>query len=588
MRYQKGLLLLAIFLLVQLLAFSQVSIHMEQADFNKGLGYRSIEEYDSTNGFSILEDDVTVAASLDKIVFGYHPYWGGSNYLNYQWHLLSDLCYFSYDVNPETGEPNSIYDWLTSPAIDSAFANDVRVHLCVTLFSGQGIFFNNQQSRQTLTNNLINLVSQRGAHGVSLDFEAVPASQGANMLSYIAEFATAFHDSLPEGILSIAMPSVDWSGIFDISTLNQYIDLYMIMGYDYYWNGSGQAGPVDPHYSMTSGDNDKGARTISYYQSEGMPMDKMLIGVPYYAREWPTASGTAPSSTTGNGVAYTWAKIRNNTSGNYLPENKNLEPNSFGPYYAYQDNGWYQCFVNDANSLKRRYKMTNHRGLAGIGIWALGYDNGYTDLWEVIAESFTQGPQITLYDTLYDSGGPSWNYYDDEEYVLTMHGLNDEALRLEFTDFSLENGYDSLWVYDGYYPGGYLIGGFTGSDLPPPVYAFDVLSIRFQSDHNTTEGGWTALVESFMISLDEPTISELGLSVYPNPVSSILNIESPDLKTGGHLRVYNLQRKLMLEQYIPQKTSKIRLDVTEFPGGIYFLTLSNGQSLIAQKKIIVN
>ena len=70
------------------------------------------------------------------------------------------------------------------------------------------------------------------------------------------------------------------------------------------------AGPIDPHYSMTSEYDYNVSRTISYYQTEGMPLDRMLIGVSYYAREWPTASGTAPSYTTGNGTAYTWAKIK--------------------------------------------------------------------------------------------------------------------------------------------------------------------------------------------------------------------------------------------------------------------------------------
>ncbi len=576
-----------IFLLIPVTIFSQTSIHMEEAADYRELGFKSIKEYDDLHGFEFLDDAVEVSGSgLDKIVFGYHPFWGGSNYLNYQWGLMSDLCYFSYDVDPETGEPTSFYSWLTSPAIDSAFAHDVRVHLCVTLFSGQSIFFNNPQARETLTNNLIDLVKQRGAHGVNLDFEAVPASQGPNMLDYIAEFSTAFHDSLPGGILSIAMPAVDWSGIFDVGVLNQYIDLFMIMGYDYYWNGSSQAGPIDPHYSMTSGYNYNVSRTISYYQSEGMPLEKMLIGVPYYAREWPTASGIAPSSTTGNGSAYTWANIMNNTSGNYIPENKHIEPNSFGPYYAYYDNGWYQCFLNDVNSLERRYEMVNYRGLAGIGIWALGYDNGYIELWEVINESFAQGTQITMYDTLYDSGGPSWNYYDDEDYTLTIHGLDDEAIRLEFTQFNLETGYDSLWVYDGYYPGGYLLGGYTGSNLPPVIMFSELMTLRFRSDHNTTAPGWTALVESFLISVKEVKNPLVDMKIYPNPASTKLNLELQPFNSPVLVRIYDLQGRMITTDNIPPGTGTMQTDVSTLVPGIYLLVLSNDNQRLCKKIFI--
>jgi len=573
-----------LFLFIPAIIFAQSSIHMEESAKYASLGARSVEGYDQLSGFEAMDEYVEVGASgLDKVVFGYHPYWGGSNYLNYQWDLLSDLCYFSYEVDPETGYATTIHDWLTSPAIDSAFATGTRVHLCVTLFSGHGIFFNNPLSRRHLTYSLIDLVNKRGADGVSFDFELVPSSQGENMVNYIAEFAAVFADSVPGGTISLAMPSVDWSGIFDVEELNQYIDLYMIMAYDYYWNGSSQAGPTDPHYSMTSGYQYNVSRTVSYYQHEGMPLEKMLLGIPYYAREWPTASGEAPSSTTGNGTAYTWAKIKNNTSGNYSLENKQFEPNSHSPYFAYNDNGWHQCFVNDIRSLNRRYKMVNRRGMAGIGIWALGYDNGHTDLWETIDQHFAQGTQITWFDTIYDSGGPSWEYYNDEEYTLTLHGEENEAMRLEFSSFGLETGYDSLWVYDGYYPGGILLGGFTGNNLPPVLYSGDVMSLRFYSDHATTASGWTAMVESFMISVEEKDFKQEELSVYPNPAFSVIQIKSET--DYSQLQIYSLSGQLMYSEMLTPGTRQKQINISAFPAGVYLLIVSDGLHQ-SQEKII--
>lgn len=575
------------FFLLQTTAFSQTSIHMEENQKYNAMGVMTDAEYDAISGFELMKESSELKSSgLEKIVFGYHPFWGGSKYLNYQWDLLSDLSYFSYEVDPATGNASSMHDWLTSPAIDSAFANGTRVHLCVTLFSGQSLFFNNPVARETLTNNLINLVIQRGAHGVSLDFEAVPTSQGDNMLAYIGEFATAFHDSIPDGILSIAMPAVDWGGIFDVEVLNQYIDLYMIMGYDYYWNSSSQAGPVDPHYSMTSGYNYSVSRTISYYQSQGMPLDKMLIGVPYYSREWATASGTAPSSTTGHGVAKTWSYIQNNTSGNYSSANHKREPNSFGPYFAYENDGWHQCFVNDVHSLSRRYKMVNSRGIAGIGIWALGYDNGYIDLWQLIGESFAQGTQSTSYDSIFDSGGPTWEYYNQENYVETYHAVAGEGLKLVFSDFNLELGYDSLWVYSGYYPGGELLGAYTGSTLPPELNADEVLSIHFKSDNLTTAAGWTAYIGNFNVSTPENQFNENPISVYPNPASSTINIEY-EANATSIFRIYDLHGKMMIEKTSEPNSNQLRFDISQFSAGIYLVVGSDDHSVLSQQKVVV-
>ncbi|RLD54989.1 MAG: hypothetical protein DRJ05_13695, partial [Bacteroidetes bacterium] len=114
-----------IYIIIPLSLFSQElpvhSIHKEQSDFYKDLGVTSIEGFDSLLGFPKRNEIANPKDyELSKRVFGYHPYWGGSNYLNYQWDLLSDLCYFSYEVDPATGNPTTIHDWETSEAINLA------------------------------------------------------------------------------------------------------------------------------------------------------------------------------------------------------------------------------------------------------------------------------------------------------------------------------------------------------------------------------------------------------------------------------------------------------------------------------------
>ena len=361
----------------------------------------------------------------------------------------------------------------------------------------------------------------------------------------------------------------------------------MIMGYDYYYNGSSMAGPIDPHYSMTYNYNYSVSRTLSYYQSEGMPLDKMLIGIPYYARDWPTASGTAPSTTTAYGTALTWANVRNNSSGKYSTENKHFEPNSMGTYYAYEDNGWRQCFANDENVYRRRYKMVNQRGLAGIGIWALGYDNGYSELWDLIRENFTNGPRLTIKDTVYDSGGPAWNYYDDEDYTLSFHGPENEMLQLEFSAFSLETGYDSLWVYDSLYPGGTLLGGYTGSSLPETLLSSNIISIRFKSDHNTREAGWRAVVSTTLTSTNDLSPIINALNVYPNPASDHLNIILPEYGSSNIISLYDISGKKVFERKASPGKLKTSIDVSSLSPGIYVLSYSSRQNPIAQQKVII-
>ena len=522
------------------------SIHKEQSEFYRTIGLQSSIDFDSINGFKGYMPKQHNTQTLTKRVFGYFPYWAGSNYLNYQWNLLSDLCYFSYEVDPASGNPITIYEWNTSPAIDSALANDVKVHLCVTLFSGHSTFFNSMAAQQTLISNVITLIQDRGAHGVNMDVEALPSSLGNAFTDFIIDLTDQVHNAIPGCEVSIASPAVNWSGTFNIPVLNQHIDFFMVMGYDYYWNGSSQAGPVSPLYSMAGNYDYNFSKTISYYQSQGVDADKILMGVPYYARQWPTEGQYAPSNTTGSGTAFTYRYVKLNSSGNYSVENRNLEPNSFSTYYSFNSGGWNQCFLNEVYDLGKKYDIVNRRNLGGIGIWALGYDDGYTELWNLIADKFSSEALTPEADTIYDSGGPAFNYYNDEIYLYTISAPEQKTIQLTFEFLDLEPEYDSLWIYDGPDTTALLLGAYSGIDDPGTLISIsNYLTLKFSSDVGITAQGWKAIYQFNPPSAtNEKPISNQDeiIFVYPNPFTTstqiCYEIENASSVTIKCLRLY--------------------------------------------------
>ena len=48
---------------------------------------------------------------------------------------------------------------------------------------------------------------------------------------------------------------------------------------------------------------------------------------------------------------------------------------------------WRQVWYDDAASLARRYQLVNDYGLRGAGMWALGYDGGYQDLYRALCRT---------------------------------------------------------------------------------------------------------------------------------------------------------------------------------------------------------
>jgi hypothetical protein len=354
-----------------------------------------------------------------------------------------------------------------------------------------------------------------------MDVEALPSAYKDAFTNFMIDLCNQLHTAIPGAEISMAAPAVNWSEKFNIPLLNQCLDLFVVMGYDYYWSGSGVAGPVSPMYSMTGNYNYNFSKTISYYQSQGVPNEKIIMAVPYYAYEWPTVGSSAPSSTLGTAVPKTYRSIKDNASGNYIAENKHSEPNSFGPYYSFEANGWYQCFIDDTYSMGEKYDIVNRRNLGGIGIWALGYDNGYPDFWDLIDQKFTNNAPIVVLDTIYDTGGPALNYYNNEAYSYTVSVNENAKVFLLFLSLNLEENFDTLWVFDGPDETSPLIDFYSGDSIPELIKSnANSLTLKFYSDGATTEVGWMAVFDTTELVQNERPASvwpEIKLTLNPNP-----------------------------------------------------------------------
>ena len=363
-------------------------IHEEQSNYYNSLGNATAEYYEAIETEVIPREKLV--CNLNKIVYGWHPYWVGSAYQNYQWDLLSHFSFFSYEVNAADGQPINTHGWSTSAAVDAALASgNTKVTLCVTLFSGHATFFGSPTAQQTLITNLINLVQSRGAHGVNIDFEGLPAAQATNFANFMVSLSNQMHAAIPNSEVSTVLYAVDWSNVFDFSIMEPVVDHYIIMGYAYYYSGSGTAGPTDPLYHFGSTYNYTLSRSITYYLDKGCPANKLVLGLPSYGYEWPTSALTVPSSTTGSGVARTYAYVKNNTSGNYSVANNIWEADSYTDVYAFNNGGPRQCFMALDSSWRKRLEHVERTGIAGIGIWALGYDDGYNGLWGAMDDYLT-------------------------------------------------------------------------------------------------------------------------------------------------------------------------------------------------------
>lgn len=322
--------------------------------------------------------------TLTKQVYGYHPHWFGSSYYkNYDYTLLSTFAYFSYELNPTTGGYKNIHGWKTTPAIDLAKQAGCKVELSVTNFGykNNARFLSNRKAWDRFATTIIELLNIRDADGINIDFEHVPRKSSEALTNFIAYLHTRLQAVRPGSTITMAVPALNSYQIFDIPALSVYVHSFIIMGYDYHYSRSKHAGavsPLDGYLSIRS--------TLNQYLNTGVDPSKLILAVPYYGREWRTKSTGVPSNTMSYLKAPTYAQI----NARYIKKYKSKwDSRSSTPYLVKGYSGnTRQCWYDNKTSLAEKYDLALAKDIGGVGMWALGYDNGYIDLWELIEEKF--------------------------------------------------------------------------------------------------------------------------------------------------------------------------------------------------------
>lgn len=570
----------------------------EQREYYGTLGLKTDEQFDSLRnkieGISINPESKAVNSStctLTKKIFGWHPYWGGTTYTTYQWNLLSDLCYFDYTIAPSTGSnTNASFAWNTASVVTVAKNNGTKIHICATMFSGHSTFWASTSAQTTFINNIVSLLNTRAGNGVNIDFEGMGSTDKVPFTTFITNLNSALNAANPNYQLSICLYAVDWSGVFDIPALNNQVDFFTIMGYDYYYGGSTTAGPESPLYNFQTSYNYTLPKTITYYIKQGATASKLIMGLPYYGREWQTSTNIAPSATSGTFTSSRTLSYINNNPATYTATNKFWEGNCFNSFYAYQSAGnWRQCWIDDIYSMGRKYDLVNQRGMGGIGIWALGYDNGMTSFWTLIQNKFSDCAPVLCSDSLYDMGGPTRNYYDNEKYFYTLTAPTGSLVQLQFKSFGTELNYDSLWLYNGTSTVSPMIGVYTGTNSPGTVLSSGQnLTLRFKSDGATNTFGFKIMktcVPQVITNLTENSEKNV-LHIYPNPSEKQIILNS---NSDGNVELRDMSGKLLYANHI-NRNSEITIDLSQLgiSPGVYLITLRGATSQTNRKFIYLS
>ena len=331
-------------------------------------------------------------------VFGWHPYWMGSAWESYPFELLSTISYFSYKLDPETGSytnPQQMIEWRNTAMIDSAKLKKTKVLLTVSShgYKNNNSFLGDQAKWGVLIDSLSNLLLDRDADGVDINFENLPYLKRGSFNRFIEELRKRLNQKLgtKTPIISLTLPAVDSREIFDIKDLQKFVDLFVIMGYDYN-SGPQVQGAVAPLLPFES-KNISLNNTLKYYIEAGIDASKTVLALPYYGSMWEGNIGEGGTTSSMFERKVTYREIMSIFNDEFVTKNNlspTLEKNSMTNYFniTYPDNTTKEVWFDDDYTLGKKYDFAITNKLKGIGIWALGYDNGYNELWDVIESKF--------------------------------------------------------------------------------------------------------------------------------------------------------------------------------------------------------
>lgn len=97
--------------------------------------------------------------------------------------------------------------------------------------------------------------------------------------------------------------------------------------------------------------------------------------------------------------------------------------------------------------------------------------------------------------TLYDSGGPTGQYQNSEDFSRTFCSTNGDCMQIDFTAVDMESGFDYLYIYDGNSTAAPLLSTLNGTTIPPSIISSgSCITIRITTDGSVQHDGFVATI----------------------------------------------------------------------------------------------
>lgn len=356
--------------------------------------YANSEIMDAKKIFSFPKSNVTlnISGTPKKEVMGFLPYWMLSVEDKIILSSLTSVSLFALEVDgrgniiiqrDSTEDPG--WEMWNDPKLDKfinrAKRKRLKVFLTIKAFNNTNIekISLSEKAQETFISNALHLINAKSLNGINIDFEytGTPDKKVRDGFTrFVENLSVSLKQEFPNTYLSIDtyITSASVQKLFDLPALENYVDAFVIMGYDIHTR-QGEPGPVSPL------EGDMGILGFMQSYLEKIDPSKLILAVPYYGYDWSVPANADYSK------ALPYAEIIATSKKNTIL----WDENSQTPWYKYIDqetDTQREVHFENTRSLGIKYDFVNNKDLRGIGVWALGYEGSNTDLHLLILDKF--------------------------------------------------------------------------------------------------------------------------------------------------------------------------------------------------------
>ena len=265
--------------------------------------------------------------------------------------------------------------WAVITDVDSKSVYDVDIDFEALLSSSQ--------NRANLIANLMQQADTYGLDGINIDFEKVRDGAGSHFVQFLRELSIETHK---RGIvLSVDnyVPT-EYTAHYNRKEQGLVVDYVVVMGYDEYYAGSPEAGPVSSYNYVKEG--------ITETLKE-VPAEKVISGIPFFTRLWKETPKTEEElkSDKGTDAEQYSATVESDAYGmdnaQAVVKQAGVDTTwdkKAGQNYATweADGSKYEIWLEDSKSIEAKLKLMKKYKLAGTAEWSLGQES--SDIWNLI------------------------------------------------------------------------------------------------------------------------------------------------------------------------------------------------------------